>query len=122
MKTAALAFSVILGLASVAWATQPLQQEVQEEFLLTMPLTAVCLDSSVAAQSLSKDHGEIPFAQGPGLIWNNMIEDYIEVLIKIYLNPSTFSFTIAYEVPFENITCVVTTGNDFQPFRNGPRT
>jgi hypothetical protein len=113
MKKLALILFVTLGLAGVARAQQ-------DPELLTMPLTAPCYLTKDAEQLLKKEHGEIAFAQGESVIWNSKIEDYINVTTKIYVNPETFSFTVAYDVVEDGVTCVVTTGNNFRP--HGSRT
>lgn len=109
MKKLALLLFVTLGLTGVARSQQ------DPELSLTMPLTAPCYLTEDADMLLKKRHGEIAFAQGESVIWNSKIGDYIEVLTKIYVNPETFSFTVAYEVVEDGVTCIVTTGNNFRP-------
>lgn len=108
MKRLALILFVTLGLAGVAHSQQ-------ESELLTMPVTAPCYLTKDADILLKKRHGEVSFAQGESVIWNSKIEDYIEVTTKIYVNPETFSFTVAYEIVEDEITCIVTTGVNFRP-------
>lgn len=113
MKKLALTICVLLGLAGVAQAQQ------DDQFILTMPITTPCLPAENAKNALKEKHGEHPFAQGSGVIWNSRIEDYIEVRIMIFLNPQTFSFTLAYEVPEDKLICMISTGDDFQPAPKG---
>jgi hypothetical protein len=115
MKKLALLFFVFLGLAGVAQA----QNKQEDEFVLTMPITAPCLPADNARNSLKEKHGERPFAQGIGVIWNSRIQDYIEAKVLIFLNPESFSFTVAYEVPGDNLICIVSTGDSFQPVPRG---
>lgn len=115
MKKLALILFVTLGLAGVARAQQ------DPVSTLTMPLTAPCYLTKDADMLLKKRHGEVAFAQGESVIWNSKLEDYIEVTTKIYVNPETFSFTVAYEMVEDGVTCIVTTGNDFRPQGSGPK-
>jgi hypothetical protein len=108
MKKLALTICVLIGLAGVARAQQNSE-------ILTMPLTALCYLTEDTSKLLKKNHNEVVFAQGESVIWNSKIEDYISVVTKIYVNPKTFSFTIAYEIVEDGITCITTTGNNFRP-------
>lgn len=110
MKKLALTMCVLLGLTGVAQAKQKDNQDI-----ITMPITAPCIPSDIARISLKEKYGEQPFAQGKGVIWNSIIEDYIDTVIMIFLNPKTFSFTIAYEVPGDNLICMISTGDEFRP-------
>lgn len=116
MKMLALIFCAFLGLAGVVQAQQNPQQQI-----LTMPVTAPCLPFDDALSKLSKQYGEKPFAQGPGVVYNSKIQEYIVVRVLIFLNPSNSSFTIAYEVTEDNIICILSTGDDFGPISRGQK-
>lgn len=115
MKRLALLFFVFLGLAGVAQA----QNKQDDEFVLTMPISAPCSPANDAIAILEREHGERPFAQGVGIIWNSKVQEYLEVVTLIFVNPTTFTFTVAYEVPEDNLICILTLGNSFQPVRRG---
>lgn len=113
MKKLALIFLMFLGLVGVAQAQQT------DEFTLTMPVSAPCSPANDAVAMLEREHGEYPFAQGIGIIWNSKIQEYLEVVTLIFVNPKTFTFTVAYEVPEDNVLCILTLGDSFQPVRKG---
>lgn len=115
MKKLALIFLMFLGLAGVAQS----QQKQDDEFVLTMPISAPCSPANDAIATLEREHGEQPFAQGVGIIWNSKVREYIEVVTLIFVNPKTFTFTVAYEVPEDNLICILTLGDSFQPVRRG---
>lgn len=114
MKKLALILFVILGLAGVARAQQ-------DPELLVMPITAPCYLTKDADMLLKKRYGELSFAQGESVIWSSNIGEYIGVTTKIYVNPETFSFTVAYELVEDGITCIVTAGNGFKPGSQRPK-
>lgn len=115
MKKLALIICVLLGLTGVARAQNP-----QDELLITMPISAICLPTAEVQASLML-HGESPFAIGNSIIWHSIIGDYIPVLTVIYANPKTFSFTVAYEVVEDKVTCVTATGDKLLPATKGPK-
>lgn len=115
MKKLALTICVILGLAGVALA----QQNQEDNTVLTMPISAPCSPYDNALATLEREHGEYPFAQGIGLVWNSKIQEYLEVVTLVFVNPKTFTYTIAYEVPEDNLICILTLGDQFQPVRRG---
>lgn len=115
MKKLALTFFVLLGLTNVARA----QQDSDIKFV--MPVTAPCMETEKAEALLAREHGEQTAAQGAALIWNSRVQRYIPVLVRIFLNTSSLSFTIAYDVPGEGVTCVLAAGNEFQPSNRGTR-
>lgn len=115
MKKLALLFFVFLGLAGVAQA----QDKQDNDSILTMPVTAPCTYIDTAVSTFELKYGEYPFAQGAGIVWNSKIKEYIEVKLLVFLNPKTFTFTIAYEVPGDNLLCIMMLGDDFQPVRRG---
>lgn len=113
MKKLALSIIVFLGLTSLVRAQQ------DQDTVLTMPLSAPCYSMTEAKEILSKDHGEIPFAIGESIVWNSKIKEYIAVTTIVYANPKTLSFTIAYDVIEDGVTCMITTGEDLRPASRG---
>lgn len=114
MKKLALMFFVILGLASIARAQN-------NDQILTMPISAPCLPFGPTINSLKEKHGERAFVQGIGTIWNTKIDEYVEVNVLIFLNPTTYSFTLAYHVPGDDLMCIISTGDKFEPVPQGKR-
>lgn len=113
MKKLALTIFVILGLTGVAQA--------KDDSILTMPVTAPCLPTSVAELSLLTEYKEQPMAEGEAVVWNSKVEEYVQVKMKIFVNPKTFSFTVAFEVPNDKLTCFLSTGDNFRPSNQGSR-
>lgn len=112
MKKLALIFLMFLGLAGAAQS-----QQKDDDTILTMPVSAPCSPARNAMAELELKHGEYAFAQGNGIIWNSKIQEYIEVTTLIFLNPETFTFTIAFVVPEDDMICIMTLGDKFQPVR-----
>ena len=109
MKKLALTICVLIGLAGVARA--------QSTETLYMPLSAVCLSTKNIDKELKKQYNEIAFAEGVGAVYNSKLQDYIATRTRIFLDPNTFSFSIVFDVPEDGISCVVITGDEFQPSR-----
>lgn len=108
MKKLVLTFCVFFGLTTLAHA------QTQED-ILAIPITAVCTETNQTDKTLKEKYGEIPFAEGPSVVWNSKIEDYIPVILKIFVNPSNHSFTVFVEVPEDGLTCIISTGEEFKP-------
>lgn len=115
MKKLALAICVLVGLTGVARAQQIPQAK------LNFPMSAPCYDTAVADAILSKEFGERPFAIGESVVWNSKVREYIPVVTRVFVNPTTSSFSIAYDVVGEPVTCIAATGNDFRPIPRGPK-
>lgn len=115
MKKLALAICVFVGLTGVARA-----QEIPPS-ILNFPMTSPCYLTEDADSILEKEYGELPFAIGESIVWNSKVKEYIPVTTRIFVNPKTFSFSIAYDVDDEPVTCIFTTGNDFRPIPKGPK-
>lgn len=116
MKKLALIFFMFLGLAGVAQS-----QQQDNDTVLTMPISAPCSPADSAEVELELKHGEYAFAQGNGIVWNSKIQEYIEVTTLIFLNPETFTFTVAFSVDEDDVICIMTLGDQFQPVRRGNR-
>lgn len=109
MKKLALTTCVLFGLAGVAQA--------QQEEILTMPISAICTPTKSVDKELKTQYNEIPFAQGVGSVYNSKLQDFVATRTRIFLDPKTFSFSIVVDIPEDDISCIVITGDSFQPSR-----
>ena len=106
MKTLASIFILCSGLINVAQA---------QEADLTFPVSAPCYETKEAERILTTDYGQIPFAEGESVVLNSKLDEFIEAQTIIYVNPETFSFTIAIEIVEDGMTCLTSSGVEFRP-------
>jgi hypothetical protein len=111
MKKLALTICVLLGLAGVA------QAQKQQEEILIMPVSALCTSTKNIDRNLKKEYNEIPFAEGIGAVYNSNVQDYVATRTRIFLDPNTFSFSIVIDLPEDNMSCIMITGDEFRTSR-----
>jgi len=100
---------VLLGLATFKLASAEQQQEQQT--VTQLPIMINCIPNE-SFFKLLEDYGEEPFSQGDGS-WSIPGNRDINGLILTYVNPKTFTFTIA--IDFDTVKCVVISGRTFSP-------
>jgi hypothetical protein len=104
--------TTLLGLTLTLGSAQAQSAET-----LYMPITSTCIPTKSVDKELKSQYNEIPFAEGVGTVYNSNLQDYIVNRTRIFLDPKTFSFSIVIDMPKDGISCVVITGDQFQPSR-----
>lgn len=97
--------SLALGLSSAAQA--------QESFVL--PLKAGCDKTETVYAMLKNEYDEVPFAEASGIVFSERLDEFVQGRTVIFLNPKTFSYTVAVEFDEDGLTCILVNGNNFSP-------
>lgn len=108
----ALTFFILLGLTGMVKAQE-------QPKILSMPIMSVCIDSKRLDASLLDQYGETLAVIGPALVMHDQLKEYVEGVMKIYINTKTLSFTVVFENPKDNLSCVIGTGDDLKPAHRG---
>jgi hypothetical protein len=112
MTKLVLAFFILLGLTGIV-RSQELPQ------ILTMPILTACVKTTDLNKSLFSEYGETQMVAGVAIIVHNRLNEYVEGMIKIYVNTKTFSFTVVFENPKDGMSCVIATGDELKPAPQG---
>jgi hypothetical protein len=104
--------TTLLGLTLTLGSAQAQSAET-----LYLPIAAVCIPTKNVDKELKSQYNEIPLAEGVGTVYNSVLQDYIVTRTRIFLDPNSFSFSIVVDVPKDGMSCVVITGEEFQPSR-----
>lgn len=74
-----------------------------------------CTPSDEMQQSLAAEFNEIPFVIAQGNVESSVGPNIYTGLMITYVNPKTASFTMVIHFEEKNVSCVVMTGEGFQP-------
>lgn len=113
MKKLALTFFILLGLTTNVVSSQ------EEPTILSMPVMTVCTKTTELDANLLTQYGEIPAVVGPAMVMHDRFKEYVPGVIKMYVNTQTYTFTIVFENPQDGISCVMATGDELRPARQG---
>ena len=114
MMKLALTFFILLGLTNVVNAQE-------EPTILSLPVMTVCTKTTELDANLLMQYGEVLAVKGPALIMHDRIKEYIEGVLKMYVNTKTYTFTVVFENPQDGISCVMATGDELGPARQGTK-
>lgn len=106
MQKLVLAVLFALGLGATAQA--------QDTAFRDMEMIAGCQDSDAMRAWLKEEFGEIAFLSGEG-IFRRFDGQFADADVRVYANPSTFTFTVLAEFEQDNISCVVFMGDNLGP-------
>lgn len=74
-----------------------------------------CVPSDEMQRSLATEFNEMPFVIAQGNVESSGGSDIYTGLMITYVNPKTASFTTVIHFEEKNVSCVVMTGEGFQP-------
>lgn len=105
--------TTLLGLTLTLGSAQ-----AQETERLQFPLGASC-DATENLREFLKRYGEKPFASSEAIVRGINGEHYRGRMV-IYVNPETYSTTAVIEFPQDDMTCILSMGEQFGPVIQDP--
>lgn len=89
----------------------------QDSNVVPFPSTMLCSEYNTG-ERLKEQYGEIPFVEGDASVLSPDPEKAYPGKIRIFLDPKDFSYTILFDIQGQ-LSCLLTTGDNFQPIANG---
>ena len=85
---------------------------------IQLPSSLVCGPYNPTLGTMGNSYGEIPFVEGYGDVLSPDISKSYQGKVRIFLDPKDGSFTIFLDLG-EQLTCLVTSGVEMQPYLIG---
>jgi len=115
MRTLILALTVALFATSFAQA-----QQTAAPLTSTVPVEAECGSKDRITMNLLKKYGEKPFVQGAGITKFFGSKSTAPGIMRIWVNNSSWTFTITMEDPKGDAMCIILTGTKLSPTKVSP--
>mgnify|MGYP000739295799 FL=1 len=109
--------TTLLGL-TLALGSAQAQEKQEQEQVIQLPVGSIC-DSTADFENFIDEYSEKPFASSNGIVRGINGKLYQGKLL-VYVNPETYSTTVAIHFPEDDVTCVLAMGDDFGPAIQDP--
>tara|TARA_B110000285_G_scaffold109391_1_gene124167 strand:+ start:9257 stop:9631 length:375 start_codon:yes stop_codon:yes gene_type:complete len=111
---------VLLGMlvVSIEAAAQP---AMPKDKIYQVPISIPCGSKKLITENLETKFGEIPMAQGKGSTIFLPSTKSVEGILRIWTNPSSWTFTITIESPVSDAMCILNVGTELEPVIQGEK-
>jgi hypothetical protein len=108
-----------LAIAILCLLAMPALAEDNLKGIIRLQSVLLCGDYDPDVDNrILEQYGEIPFAQGDGEVLSPDIDRSYQGVIKFYLDPNDYSYSVFLEIK-DKLTCLITTGEKLEPIRAG---